>query len=513
MKRRAVVTLLATVVWTVAAATPAAATDAAWLYSPDHVTEIDFQISEESRAALAAEPGEYVPASFTLRGGGETYGPMDIGLKLKGNASFRTLDGKAAFKLKFNEFVKGQKFLGLKKATLNNMVQDPTMVHEVLAYEAFRAAGLPAPRTGYSYVRINDQDYGLYLNLETLDDVSLPRWYASTQHLYEGEWTVDIVPGGASAFEIDEGDEEDLSDLEALIAAVDTWEGIDAVADLEQITRFWAVEKYIGHADGYSADPVPNNYYLHSDDTGRFTMIPWGTDWTWDIRLAYGDDGPRMFEQCRSDSACLALYVGAVLDVRELLGGLDLAGLASDTSELIDPWRRIDPRRESTLETIEERLVALQHFLAVRPDDLRWRSPPGPEPAVPLDPAVVLEEPPARLGDPPPGAGPPLLRGSRRLAVGAVRIARGRLAAAAEIPHPGRVAMRVTARIGGKRRTVCEAARRAAAAGTLTLRCQLTRAARRRLRAGALAMTVRLRLVQADGSVLTSTRPVRFSWR
>ena len=122
------------------------------------------------------------------------YGPLAIGARLKGSASFRPLSGKAAFKLKFAHSVKGQRFLGLKTLTLNNMVQDPSMVHEVLAYEAFRAVGIPAPRTGYAYLRVNGADYGVYLNVETPDNVFLPRWFASTGHLYEGE-AVDLAPG------------------------------------------------------------------------------------------------------------------------------------------------------------------------------------------------------------------------------------------------------------------------------------------------------------------------------
>src|SRR5215203_3284258 len=155
----------------------AADDEAAWLFEPDHVTQIGLDLPTASREALAEDPDEYVRGTVSLkRDDGTKYGPFVVGVKLKGHGSFRTLDGKAAFKLKFNEFVKDQTFLGLEKLTLNNMVQDPTMLHELLAYEAFRAAGLPGWRTGYSFLRVNGDAFGVYLNIETPDGVALPHW-------------------------------------------------------------------------------------------------------------------------------------------------------------------------------------------------------------------------------------------------------------------------------------------------------------------------------------------------
>ena len=347
---------------------------AAWLFKPDHVTEIDLGLSPASREALAADPDEYVEGNFSLsRHDGRTYGPLLVGVRLKGTSSFRPLEGKAAFKLKFDEFVDGRIFRGLEKLTLNNMVQDPTMLHELLAYKAFRAMGLPAWRTGYSFVRVNGEAYGVYLNIETPDSVSLARWHPKTQHLYEGERGTDLMPEDIPEFGVDEGNEDNLTDLEALVAAAADWENIDAVADLEQMTRFWAVERYIGHWDGYAGDVDPNNYYLHSDERGRFTMLPWGTDQTWQYRYwkgmipDYGDPGGLMFNRCLANPACSALYRDAVRDVRSKLGALDLDLLASDTAALLYPWQLIDPRRETTLQDMDEGIVALHHFIETRP--------------------------------------------------------------------------------------------------------------------------------------------------
>jgi CotH kinase protein/RTX calcium-binding nonapeptide repeat (4 copies) len=377
------------------------------LFSPAAVVEIDLTLPQESIDALNADPDEYVDGTFSLTTPSENFGPLDVGIRLKGSAigSFRPLGGKAAFQVKLGHSVPDQQFFGLKTLTLNNMVQDPSMIHEVLAYEVFRSAGVPASRTGYAYVRVNDQDYGVYLNIETLDDVMLSRWLESTQHLYEGEYDpdavppgVDALPGNAGRFSVHEGSETDLSDLVALIATVngdgDFSNRVKSVADLRQLTRMWAVEKYIGHWDGYSAREEhlggyqPTNYFLHSDEGDRFTMLPCDTDQTFagspdstNPHLAFDGKGGVMFNECLHDPSCLSLYRNAVRDVRSLIGGLDLDSRAASTSALLAPWQKQDPRREYTLEDIQSAVGATRDFIATRPCDVAaWLEDPHTTP-------------------------------------------------------------------------------------------------------------------------------------
>jgi hypothetical protein len=389
-----------------ALAAPAAyADEAELLFDPTTVVEIDLDLPAASRDALTSDPGEYVDATVSLTGVHGSYGPLAIGARLKGSASFRPLTRKAAFKLKFGHSVKGQRLLGLKTLTLNNMVQDPSMVHELLAYEAFRAAGIAAPRTGYAYLRVNGADYGVYLNVETPDGVFLPRWFASTAHLYEGE-AVDLAPGGADRFEVDEGSESDLADLDSLIAAVgdsaDGWaERMEPVADLDQMTRMWAVEKYIGQRDGYVGNH--NNYYLHSDLAGRFSMLPWGTDQTWSLHLPFGPDSVRgrMFARCLDDPACEAIYRAALGDVRGSIDALHLDELATSTAAMLHPWQVIDPRREHSLEHIQAAVAATSEFVRTRPLDNHWLYPPPeeqPPPATDPLPTLPGSDAPAPLG-------------------------------------------------------------------------------------------------------------------
>ena len=380
---------------------------ASWLFAPTLVARIDLTLPPASIAAIEAEPDEYQPGTFSLHGVGGEFGPLDVGIRLKGGVgSFRPLTEKAAFKVKFDEYVEDQTLLGLKKLTLNNMVQDPSMIHEALAYEAFRAAGVPASRTGYAFVAVNGEDYGLYLNVETLDKVSLPRLFASTKHLYEAEYGTDVVPGGASAYEVDEGKKSERGDLEALIAAAngdsgDWSDGVAPFADLAEMTSAWAVERYIGHWDGYAGRELPtspNNYYLHSDASGQFTMLPWGTDQTWDERLPFDAEGGLLLNRCLGDESCAALYREAVGRVRDSIAGLDLPRRIDEIAAAIRPWQLADPRREQTMLQTKVAIARVRQFVAHRPEDVAaWLGElPAAEPPLDTVAPPLVEPPPAQ---------------------------------------------------------------------------------------------------------------------
>ncbi|HMS61317.1 MAG TPA: CotH kinase family protein [Solirubrobacteraceae bacterium] len=481
------------------------ADEAAWLFEPGRVAEIDLGLSAEAREELEEEPDEYVAGTFALRTPGGAYGPYTVGVRLKGSGSFRPLGGKAAFKVSFDHVVAGQRFLGLRRLTLNNMVQDPSMVREALAYEVFRDAGVPAPRTGHAYVRLNGEDYGVYLNVETLDDVALPRWFPTTRHLYEGPLYADVAPGMLEDFEVDEGSEHDRGDLEMLAAAAEATPFTDAmaaVADLGELTRMWAVERYVGHWDGYTREGGPNNYYLHSDATGRFSMLPWGTDQTWSVRLPF-EQGPtgRLFTACLRATDCRARFREALIALPARVGALDLDARASSLAAALAPWQQLDPRREDSLDEITAGVAAVRAFIAARPADLAaWLAAPGPPQPAPVPaPDVAPGGTAAAGGSPGPAAGSPAApRGP--LSVRWLQVGRARLVTRVRVAGPG-VVTQVVSVDGGV--TACRERTVVRGAGTLTLRCPFTTAARRARVDRALPATVRTRFVPVAGPPVT----------
>jgi CotH kinase protein len=504
--------------------------EAAWMFDPDAVVEIELGgLSEEELDALEVEPpDEYQKATFELKVDGVPKGPLltDVGIRRKGGASLRPIKtGKSGLKIRFDEFVKGQRFFGLERLTLNSMIQDPSMVRETITYELFDAMDLPASRSGYAFLRVNGEVHGLYLNLETLDKVWLPRWFESTQHLYEADaGGVDVGPGGAGAYEVDRGPEDDLSDLEALIAAVndeegDWSEGMGPVADLVQMTRMWAVERYVHHWDGYAGKPDhgPNNYYLHSDAAGVFRMLPWGTDQTWDVPLEFGAPAKGlMFNECLADASCLGLYEGALTDVYQTAPGLELGARALELGATLAPFHALEsePRRAYTPEKFAKEIEDTCEMAEERPEELReWLGLPLEDPPGSLPCELVLPEPePEPEPGPDPGlessaspsssseAGPPK---ASPFWVGPAKLRGSRVATRLWLPASSRAAQRVVAGLGKRRRLACVAERGRGQAGFTRLRCRLPEWALRRLEEGPLSLSVTVSVVLPGGEVDT----------
>ena len=513
---------------------PAAhADDAAQVYDPSTVFFVDLTLSGEAEAALEDEPDEYVIGGFSMTKSsdgtptGEEASPFiaerpaEIRLKGSVGGSFRDLTEKAGFKLKFK---KTDAVLGLRKMTFNNMVQDPSQVHETLAYAAFRANGVPASRTGYAYVRLNGHDLGVYLNLENLDDIGLSRIFGATfddetQHLYEGERGDDVVPGGETDFEVDEGP-DDISDLEALIEAANgdgdsPWsQRVAPHADLVEMARMWAVEKYIDHWDGYAGhvedgQERPNNFYLYSDPSGRFQMLPWGTDQTWIPTIGVGTPGREvtfdgagglLFNKCLEDDECFRLYWGALNLVTQATPSLDPASLAEDTASMLALWQEEEldnGRPEFDATEIEDGVEETLEFIAGRQAEAEeWLVENKPVEKIVVDPV-------SRAADAvQPGRGPALAF-SRSARSGR------QLTTRVQVSSPGQVSLRASFKAAKKRKRACATGKRVQAAGEIALHCSLSREAMKRLADGALRLKLTIKIALAAGGEQTIVRSVK----
>lgn len=386
-----------------------------------------------------------------------------------------------------------------------------------------RGVGLPASRTGYAFVRLNGQPYGLYLNIEDMDDVALERWFGKfedPQHLYEGESGADVKPGAEAlppdegGFEVDEGDEANLADLKALIAAVNSTEGegwsaaVGPVADLTEMTRIWAVEKYIGHWDGYAGQAgqfQPNNYFLYSDPAGVFQMLPWGADETFERHLAFDGSAGLMFDKCLADLACLALYRQELAAVGKAIAALDLGSLANQTAAVIRPWEEADPRLEHP-DLVEDAVTETTDFIAERQGELAaWLGPEDEE----------EDEGPVASAPSPPGPGQAEDKGEPAGSAPGLHIERMGALPHAILTHldlaaAGSIQQVARFRTSAGSLEACSTQASASEAKSITLHCQLDERVRRRLQRRWLRLEVSTTFTPSQGDPESVTRHVLF---
>ena len=328
----------------------------------------------DCRSAPVVNPYTWFPTTITIDG---TTVAM-TGLRKKGHfGSQSTL--KPSLKLRFDEFVDGQRYDGEKRLALNNSKNDPSFARTCLGYEVFAAAGIPAPRCTFAHVKVNGQDMGPYVVTEEMDKAFLARHFASNEgNLYEGT-ACDFRPEYVGGFEQETNEDTDAShaDLLAVLdVAVNAPDGellarLEPLVNLDAFFRFWAVEVLVWHRDGYAGNA--NNYFVYADpdDGGRFRFLPWGPDSAFrpdnraevpDSVLAYGmlanrlyalPEGRARFYQ-QLDELLATVWKPAELSARA-------ARIAEQVAPLLD-----DPyRAEMTAQTAE-----VQGFIAGRADGI-----------------------------------------------------------------------------------------------------------------------------------------------
>jgi spore coat protein CotH len=366
------------------------------LYDPAQLPRFDIELPEASVTALGVQPDEYVHG--TLRYKNEVVN--DIGVRIKGEGSLRTLDQKAAFKLKFDEYVDKQSFHGLRRMTFNNMVEDPSFLAERLAFHFYRLLKLPAPRCNSALVYVNGHFFGVYANVETEDKTFLRRWFTNVDgNLYE-EGQVDFTPGSEAAFDLETNETaNDRSDLQALISALSDAKPASYLADLgtqldmSHFLKFTAAEAAVNQWDMYAYTMFyPNNFRLYRDPTAqKFTFIPWGMDMSMKpfrdsgrphinvLMIARQGDLPNgmvsaglMFRRCLESPECKQQYLKVVLETATAYEQAGLEALAKQYFAQIEAEIANDPRKEYTAKQIETGYQSLLKTISERPAALRY---------------------------------------------------------------------------------------------------------------------------------------------
>jgi len=283
------------------------------VYNDQLIPVIRISINPDSLAAImdpanAWSDHEY-PADFVFSDGQITDSVANIGFRLRGNTSREAK--KKSFKVSFNTFESGGKFYGFEKLNLNGEHNDPSIIRAKLCWDLFAGAGIPASRSNHIQLYINNQYYGLYINVEHIDENFIKdRFGDNSGNLYKCLWPADLVylgsnpesykfeSGGRRAYDLKTNTEaDDYSDLAEFITMIHSipqagFTDIENWFDVDLYLRIMAVDAVTGAWDDYWY--LKNNFYLYHDSADdRFKFIPYDYDNTFGVDWVGQDWGNR----------------------------------------------------------------------------------------------------------------------------------------------------------------------------------------------------------------------------
>lgn len=114
----------------------------------------------------------------TLVHDGKTY--PNVGVRFKGQTSYQRVTGqKKSFNITMDYADESQDLKGYETLNLNNSYEDNSFIREVL-YENLTRPYCPSLKANYVHLFINGQDWGLYPNVQALDNDYVKEWFLSS---------------------------------------------------------------------------------------------------------------------------------------------------------------------------------------------------------------------------------------------------------------------------------------------------------------------------------------------
>lgn len=315
-------------------------TDVSDVLSKNEVMEINIEIDDSDWQWLIENSMKEEDRKANITINGETF--YNVGIRPKGNSSLAMIamddsTNRFSLKLEFDKYVDGQTYHGIRKLALNNMMSDATYMKEYLSYDIFNHLGIATPEYSYSNIKLNNENWGLYLAVECIDERFIEKNYGklegnlykpdtlgiigsnndflsmdqeslsepienNTENSdYENEGIGNIVgigsdPKGADFKYIDDKissysnikdsaifkktTDEDVKKIIEMIKHLNNGTDIEKYLNVDEVLKYFAANTFLVNLDSYSGG-MYHNYYLY-ENNGVCEILPW------DLNLSFG---------------------------------------------------------------------------------------------------------------------------------------------------------------------------------------------------------------------------------
>ena len=325
-------------------------------YDPNTVQTIELTVEDadwqRQLDSMRLNGGGYLLATARINGKQLT----NVGVRYRGNKSYAPGKDRNPLHLKLNYIDKNQDYNGYQTVKLSSALRDPSMVREVLSYEIARDY-MPAPRANYAKVTVNGKDYGIYVNVEPVNQRFLNEHYGTSDGaFFKASGNSDGAPRGCK-----NGVFGNLQYDENIRCYLHNWEQISdggwnqlieltrrldqdpdrlaEILDVDQTLWMLAFNNVLVNLNSYTGKES-QNFYLYQDSTGRFHPI------IWDLNLSFG--------------SYKNIGEGSDLGLRQLQNLDPLVHVDSPTKPLISKLLSNDTYRKQYLAHVRQ--IVYDHF-------------------------------------------------------------------------------------------------------------------------------------------------------
>lgn len=259
------------------------------LFDSTRVHTIDIVMDDWQGFLDKAAEEEY--SACTLVIDGEKF--SNIAIRAKGNNSLSLTEkyghDRYSLKIEFDHFEQ-KTYYGLDKFCLDSSFQDNSYMKTWITMDMMDHMGVPTPLCSYTWVRVNGEDWGLFLALEEPEEAFVQRNFGRNYgKLYKPDYrslnaenadvalrytddrfaSYDNIFRNAK-FKINDADKERL--IEAL-RVLSTGENLESAIDVDEVLRYFTVQVFVVNLDSYLGK-TGHNYFLY-EENGVLSILPW----------------------------------------------------------------------------------------------------------------------------------------------------------------------------------------------------------------------------------------------
>ncbi|NLZ36020.1 MAG: spore coat protein CotH [Clostridiales bacterium] len=260
------------------------------LFDKTKVHEIEILIGDWDVFIENAPKENYMPCTLVIDG--EKF--PNVGLRAKGNNSRRLIEKygleRYSLKIEFDHYFSGNSYYGLDKFSLDTSFQDNSYMKSWISFDMMKHMGVPTPLCSYTWVRVNGEDWGLFLAIEEPEEAFAKRNFgANYGKLYKPDYKLLSEENADVHLRYSDDDFESYdnifrkakfkitdSDKRRVIEALkilSTGDNLETAINVDEVLRYFTVQVFVVNMDGYLGK-TGHNYFLYEED-GILSIIPW----------------------------------------------------------------------------------------------------------------------------------------------------------------------------------------------------------------------------------------------